>query len=360
MPPTATATATNTATNTPVPPTATATATNTPTNTPVPPTATATATNTPTNTPVPPTATATATNTPTNTPVPPTATATATATRTPTLPTSTPSATPTATPTQVTGSGFPSTGILDSFNRANSTNIGTNWTGSKSGYRIVGNKLDVGTTSDIYWRPVSYGASQEVHVTITTVDPTGLEIGLILKAQSRTGLGAGLLDVLYSPTDKTLQLWTYTSGTGWREQLPRISLALANGDRLGARALADGSVTIYVNGIARGTWNVAAWPYAASGGYIGIFTLDAPGAVLDDFGGGAVAAGAATAFEELQPEEALIEEFHMLRYKANIWLPAIEARIESAVSAVAEAVAPAATQDSMQQPERVFLPVVQP
>ena len=126
---------------------------------------------------------------------------------------------------------------------------------------------------------------------------------MILKAQSRTGLGAGLLEVFYSPGDKTIQLWTYTSGIGWREQQPRVSLALANGDRLGARALADGSVTVYVNGTVRGAWNVAAWPYAASGGYIGIFTLDAPGAVLDDFGGGAVGAGAATALEEQQPAD---------------------------------------------------------
>ena len=333
-----------------MPPTATAT-TSTPTNTPVPPTATATstATSTPTSTPVPPTATAT--STPTNTPVPPTATATSTATPT-------------------TSTGFPSTGIVDSFNRANSSNIGTNWTGSKSGYRIVSNKLDAGSTSDIYWRPVTYGPSQEVYVTIATIDPTGLEIGLILKAQSRTGLGAGLLNVFYSPGDKTIQLWTYTSGVGWREQQPRVAAALANGDRLGAQALANGSVNVYVNGTVRGAWNVAAWPYAASGGYIGIFTLDAPGAVLDDFGGGTVGTGGATALEEQPPadtpadtpEAALGEEFHLLRYKSNVWLPAIETQTDGTARPAAEAAEagePAAPQDSMQQAEQVFLPVVQ-
>ena len=202
VPPTNTPTATATATNTPVPPTATA-------NTQVPPTNTPTATATATNTPVPPTATPTytaipppqqihqshrrirqprrpptrsyhrrirqlqrrpqptcqshrrqrqyATATATNTSVPPTSTATATATKTPVPPANTPTPgaptnTPTATPTTVAGSGFPSTAVLDNFDRANNTNIGTNWTGSKSGYRIVGSKLDVGSTSDIYWK----------------------------------------------------------------------------------------------------------------------------------------------------------------------------------------------------------------
>ena len=101
-----------TATNTPLPPTAT--------NTPVPPTAT----NTPvvTNTPIPvPSATPTTAPTSTQTPLP-------TATNTP-LPSSTP------TPTQV-----PS-GISDDFNRANSTNLGANWTERSGNWQIFSNTL---------------------------------------------------------------------------------------------------------------------------------------------------------------------------------------------------------------------------
>ncbi|HLF29248.1 MAG TPA: PKD domain-containing protein, partial [Anaerolineae bacterium] len=100
----------------------------TPTNTPTPtpsetptPIPTPTATNTPTET---------ATATPTQTPSP---------TSTPTF-TDTPTATPTETPTSVPG-GFPSTGILDNFNRSDGP-IGSNWSGHTSGYHIAGNRLE--------------------------------------------------------------------------------------------------------------------------------------------------------------------------------------------------------------------------
>ena len=135
--------------------------------------------------------------------------------------------------------------MLDNFNRANSTNIGSNWTGSKSGYRIASNTLDAGSTSDIYWRPTTYRINQEVYATVSTIDGTGTEIGLILKAQSRTGLGNGMIEVLYSPKDKTIQVWTYTAGIGWRQHGTPQQAAMANGDRLGARALANGSVGIH-------------------------------------------------------------------------------------------------------------------
>jgi hypothetical protein len=260
--------------------------------------------------------------------------------------------------------------VIDSFNRANSSNIGTNWTGSKSGYRIVSNRLDVGGSSDIYWRPTIYGANQEVYVTLSTIDATGIELGLTLKAQSRTGLGNGLIDVLYSPGDKTIQVWTYTSGVGWRQQGTPKPAIVNNGDRLGARALANGSVEVYLNGALFAVYNLSSWRYADDGGYIGIFTLDAPGAVLDDFGGGPIGVSAANVVEELQPEADGPEEFHMLRYKANVWLPAVEAQPpgaqQSAVPASTDtglapeaAAQPAVTEPQPAQLPQLYLPVIQ-
>ncbi|MBI5305920.1 MAG: hypothetical protein HY868_27575 [Chloroflexi bacterium] len=151
--PTATPTATATPTRT-FTPTATPTATATPTRT-FTPTATPTATATPTQT-FTPTATPTATATPTQTFTPtatPTATATPTRTFTPTAtpaatntPTSTPTATntPTATPTAVntptatpTSTATPLAGFSDDFNRADSTNLGANWTERSGDLAIV-------------------------------------------------------------------------------------------------------------------------------------------------------------------------------------------------------------------------------
>ena len=280
----------------------------------------ATATPTATATPLP-TAAATATTappTPTPTFVAPTATPTVTR-----MPTSTATAVPpTATP--VPGAVFPITPLLDNFNRANSAQIGAAWAGSKSGYRIAGGRLDVGPTSDIYWKPARFGENQEVYVTLTTIDTAALEIGLILKAQSNTGLGAGLVEVLYSPRDRTVQVWTYTTRLGWQQQGPSLSSTFVDGDRLGARVYSSGRVEVYRNTTLLGQWSIAAWRYASAAGYIGIFTLQAANAVLDDFGGGAVGVQSSFDPDLVVVDESRAEEFALLRYKANVWLPAIQ------------------------------------
>jgi hypothetical protein len=57
--------------------------------------------------------------------------------------------------------------------------------------------------------------------------------------------------------------------------------------RVGARALAEGSVQVFRNGDVVAEYDVASWPHAAKGGYIGI-RADIAGKVesYDDFGGG--------------------------------------------------------------------------
>lgn len=297
---TPTSTATSTLTATALPPTATFTQINTATNTPTS-TATFTSTSVPvstdtatlTSTPAPPTETHTPTNTstftPTNTSVPPTATFTLTNASTFT-PTNTAAFTPTNTPvppTATNSSGFPVTGILDNFNRSNGA-IGSNWSGNTGGYSIVSNQLDVGLSEDIYWDVSSFGPDQEAYIKLTTIDPNAWEIGLTLKAQSSTGLGAGLIDVLYIPSTQQVQIWTYHLPNGWVQRGTNIPITFANGDQFGVRAKANGQVEIYRNGNLVGVRDVSAWPYYAGSGYIGLFNINAGNAVLDDFGGGTV------------------------------------------------------------------------
>jgi len=65
----------------------------------------------------------------------------------------------------------------------------------------------------------------------------------------------------------------------------------ANGDQLGARAKANGTVEIYKNGtlIATITLNSADQAFFnAKGGKIGLWSAAAPNAFLDDFGGGTI------------------------------------------------------------------------
>jgi hypothetical protein len=182
---------------------------------------------------------------------------------------------------------FPSTAILDTFNRANGA-PGTNWRGQTGGYAVAANRLDVNSGGDVYWNVTRFGADQEAYVTLTTIDPNAAEIDLLLKSQSSTYWGSGLIEVLYDAVNRRVQVWTYATSQGWVQYGPDIPATFANGDRFGARATAAGVVTVYRNGAVIGTANVSAWPLNAGTGYIGLWLDGASNAVLDDFGGGNV------------------------------------------------------------------------
>ena len=259
----------------------------TPTNTPVTaPTNTPTPTNTPvtvpTNTPTP---TYTPVTVPTNTP---TATNTVVSpTSTPT-PTSTPvDPTPTWTSTAVSPSGFPASGVLDSFDRVDGP-IGPNWSGNVGGYGIASNRLDVGVSEDIYWNVSSAGPDQEAYVTLSVIDPNAGEIGLVLRGQSGNAVAPGLVDVVYRPATGQVEVWTYTDTKNWVKAGADIPVSFVNGDQFGARATAGGQIEVYRNGTLLGSRDLTGWDYATSSGYIGLFSLGAQNVVLDNFGGGTV------------------------------------------------------------------------
>jgi hypothetical protein len=72
---------------------------------------------------------------------------------------------------------------------------------------------------------------------------------------------------------------------------PSQAVTFANGDRLGARALESGTVEIYKNGMLPSSITLNATDksfFNSKGGMIGVWTLAAPNAVFDDFGGGTV------------------------------------------------------------------------
>jgi len=285
---TLTATSTPTSTHTALPtntPSPTNTSTSTLTNTPVVPTNTLTFT--PTLTPVAPSSTftplsPTLTFTSTLTSVPPTATFT------PTFTSLAPTSTPTPTITSTPASGFPSTIVLDNFNRANGA-PGKNWAGATAGYSIVSNRLDVGTGSALFWKVASFGTSQEAFVTLTAIDTAGSELDLLLKSQSSTTWSSGVIKVLYDPIAQNVQVWTYSSTQGWVQRGTNIPVTFVNGDQLGARAKSNGMVEIYRNGVLLGLRDANGWTYSANGGYIGLWFVNAGNALLDDFGGGTIA-----------------------------------------------------------------------
>jgi hypothetical protein len=208
-------------------------------------------------------------------------TQTPTQTATPTL---TPTSSPTVTPTATAASGFPGTGVLDNFNRANGV-IGTGWSGSTTHFQITTNQLDVINSGDIY-HPTLFGNSQEVYVTLSNIDTTASEIDLILKSQSSTSWGQGLIEVWYDPVGRLVQVWTFSNSQGWVLNGADIPVTFVNGDVFGARAAADGTVSVYRNGALLGSRSVAAWQYNNQGGYIGLWMVNSPAMLLDNFGGG--------------------------------------------------------------------------
>ncbi len=189
-------------------------------------------------------------------------------------------ATPTPTP-----ASFPSTTILDSFTRADGA-VGSDWVGDTPSYSIAGNALHNGGggPNPLFWNS-SFGPAQEVFATISSLDATASEVDLLLKAQDTTP--CNLLEVWYQPSRGTVQVWTCHNWGTWTQQGADIPVSFAPGDQFGARAAADGTVTVYKNGTAVGTVTMTnSWPYVANGGRVGVWLLDAPGTVLDDVGGG--------------------------------------------------------------------------
>jgi hypothetical protein len=206
------------------------------------------------------------------------------ATATP-APTATATFTPTA--TQAGQVGFPSTGVLDSFNRANGV-IGSNWSGETAGYAIAANQLDVVAGGAIFWSPTAFGADQEAYLTLAEVETQGGEHDLLLKAQGTLSWSSGALEVLYDSVGRKVQVWTYASSQGWVQRGTDLAVTYQNGDQFGVRARANGDVEIYRNGVLQGVRSVSGWPYAGNGGYIGAWFASAPNAVVDDFGGGSM------------------------------------------------------------------------
>ena len=198
-----------------------------------------------------------------------------------------PTLTPTPSNTPIPGSSnFPTTAVLDNFNRANGS-LGGNWNIQTGSIAITNNQLDVlGTSHAITFWKTLFGATQEAYVTLPAIDSSSTEIDLLLKAQSSTDWGSGVLEVWYNPSTHIARVETYTSGQGWVQRGGNINVTFQAGDRFGAKARADGYVEVYRNGTALATIDARGWTYATGGGYIGMWIINGQNNIFDDFGGG--------------------------------------------------------------------------
>jgi hypothetical protein len=144
-----------------------------------------------------------------------------------------------------------------------------------------------GWDNQIYWGNTTFGANQEAYVTIAQLSSDSWELSLMLKSQSRTSYASGVIEVVYSASSNSLEVWTYDPIKGGVQYGASItSLILTTGDQLGVSSLADGTLQIYKNGTLIATRNLSGWSYADDPGYIGLWFANASGQKLDNFGGG--------------------------------------------------------------------------
>ncbi len=179
---------------------------------------------------------------------------------------------------------FPQTPIVDSFDRANGA-LGGSWTGQTTSYRITGNELTQQPGyGSVVWNGAAFGPNQEAYVRLDAITATSNEQNLMLKVQG-TSWSNGHVEVRYDAPLARVAVGTYHPSAGW-QTWGYIPVTFAAGDRFGARALADGTVEVYRNATKIGTHSVAAWPFAALGGRVGMTLDNATASRFDDFGGG--------------------------------------------------------------------------
>lgn len=204
---------------------------------------------------------------------------------------------------------FPTTSVLDNFNRStNSSNqpLGTAlWGGdsnSSTRFRITpltpsatANQLQVLAGGTAWWLSGNFGANQEAYFTFTKVATGNARQSLLLKVNG-TNLNLAnstWLEVGYSAANGgSVTVVSKSQGQSAANAVTQATLpaTFIAGDRLGARALSDGTVIVYKNGIELGRTNFSA--LAGTTGTIGLrFTGTSNGndARLDNFGGGSLA-----------------------------------------------------------------------
>lgn len=184
------------------------------------------------------------------------------------------------------GVSFPSTGVLDNFNRSDGAVGSTNWdTTGWGGLAVSSNKVRASdqTNGSGGWWKTSYTSAQEIYATIGTLASTdGKQINLYCKIQSP---GSSYLNVRFTRSGSSYGVKVgYNNGSSMTWVGTEDSYALATSDVIGARCLANGMVYVYRNSTELLSRSMTSFTSYASGGYIGIY-LD-PVFALDDFGGG--------------------------------------------------------------------------
>lgn len=181
---------------------------------------------------------------------------------------------------------FPTSGVLDDFERPDGL-VGGAWVGDVAGLRITGGRLQqVSATSSAVLSSPVLGSDQEAWIQFVQVSTTSQEQNLMLKVQGATW-DTGNIEVRYDALAGNVVVSTYSPTQGWVQRGGPFPTTFQNGDTFGARALANGLVSVFRNGVALGSCSVNGWPSAALGGRVGLTMTNVATTRIEAFGGGA-------------------------------------------------------------------------
>src|SRR5262245_2618821 len=175
---------------------------------------------------------------------------------------------------------FPSTAVLDNFNRANGA-LGSNW--ANAGQVAIDTNQLKSTCScngiNPVWSANLFGNDQEAYFTFATAPNGEYRINMRMQYADE---GAYHIEVNYTGS---VQIATIATG-GWVTLGGPIAVSYGAGDQFGVRTFGT-NINVYKNGTLVGTRSFAGWPYANSPGYVGLGMVNAAsGSRLDNFGGG--------------------------------------------------------------------------
>lgn len=197
---------------------------------------------------------------------------------------------------------FPTTGVLDNFNRINADTLGANWTlledygaGGDGDLNIINNQAGNdagGGWNEMYFNPSTYGPDSETHLLIAVVPTVD---GVVIQGRIQNIDAVGDWDsynvyILTSATPDSWRIKRMDSGVG--TQLGAgVDQNLAAGDSIGLEII-GGTIKAYHK--TAGSWSEKisrADATYGNGGYLAFYGEDDTTFRYDDFSGGTVVAG---------------------------------------------------------------------
>ena len=182
-------------------------------------------------------------------------------------------------------------GLLDSFTRADSTSLGTNWTADILGqfygsFDIVTNAAKVGSGAydSNWWNVASFTAAQDVYATIVTMPTTSFRLYARLANPGTNSCTGYELEI-----DTTTSYIVRLDTAGVRVTLLNLSTVFANGNK--AKLECSGTTLTAYRDTGAGWVSLGSTTdsYYDRVGYIGMLAQNTTALTVDDFGGGAIA-----------------------------------------------------------------------